>query len=33
MNSCDFRVFLHDLGTTDHLSFPGRFSAKARLLL
>lgn len=33
MNSCDFRVFLQEFGTTVHLSLPGSVSEKERLLL
>lgn len=28
MNSCDFRVFLQEFGTTVHLSLPGSVSEK-----
>lgn len=33
MNSCDFRVFLQEFGTTVHLSLPGSVSEKEQLLL
>lgn len=33
MNSCDFRVFLQEFGTTVHLSLHGSVSEKERLLL
>lgn len=33
MNSCDFRVFLQEFGTTVHLSLPGSVSEKERLIL
>ena len=29
MNSCDFRVFLQEFGTTVHLSLPGSVSETA----
>ncbi|HDQ3696310.1 TPA: EAL domain-containing protein, partial [Escherichia coli] len=33
MDSCDFRVFLQEFGTTVHLSLPDSVSEKERLLL